>query len=284
MTTPLVYEITSAKSKKPVLSGEFTAEGIDIATLTPGEYTIKVKPVNKDIADAVDSSFTVYNRASGICPEGQQLFVIPGDNYIPADGRATVSFAVPSESYVHYAVATGSKIDRLDMIKVGAGYHDLTVDIPADADPAEIMLFMVKDVESVSRTIRLQRKADNELVIEGSSFRDNLLPGQPETWNFSIRPKGGDKGLQAALALDMYNKALDAIRPHSFNLSFPGLRTYVTANLRYIYTGVATNSYSTPLRFKDVPQLTVPQFRYGLDGIYIRGGAKNGSEQPYDEG
>ncbi len=274
VTTPLVYEITSAKSKKPILSGEFTAEGIDIATLTPGEYTIKVKPVNKDIADAVDSSFTVYNRASGICPEGQQLFVIPGDNYIPADGRATVSFAVPSESYVHYAVATGSKIDRLDMIKVGAGYHDLTVDIPADADPAEIMLFMVKDVESVSRTIRLQRKADNELVIEGSSFRDNLLPGQPETWNFSIRPKGSDKGLQAALALDMYNKALDAIRPHSFNLSFPGLRTYVTANLRYIYTGVATNSYSTPLRFKDVPQLTVPQFRYGLDGIYIRGGAK----------
>lgn len=275
VTTPLLYSITAANSKKPVLSGEFTSDSIDISSLRPAEYILVIKPVNEEVADSVSTSFTVYNRSTGLCPEGDALFILPVDPYITADNRVTVSFAVPSESYVHYALTSGSKIDVLDMIKVDAGYHDITLEIPSGIDRADVTLFFAKDVKTESGKVTFSRKLENKLIIEGSSFRDRMLPGQPETWAFSIKPENGDKGLQAALALDMYNKALDALAPHSFSFSFPLPYTFPSAYFRHIYGGFASNSYNPSLRFKNEERLQVPRLRYINQGYYhIRGGAK----------
>lgn len=54
-----------------------------------------------------------------------------------------------------------------------------------------------------------------ELSIETKTFRDKLLPGQQETWSFTIKGPKGDK-VSAELLASMYDASLDQFRPHQW--------------------------------------------------------------------
>jgi uncharacterized protein YfaS (alpha-2-macroglobulin family) len=57
-----------------------------------------------------------------------------------------------------------------------------------------------------------------DLKIETTTFRDQLQPGQDETWSFKIKGPKGDK-VSAELLASMYDASLDEFRPHSWNFN-----------------------------------------------------------------
>ncbi len=57
-----------------------------------------------------------------------------------------------------------------------------------------------------------------DLEIETLTFRDNLLPGTDETWNFKIKGPKGDK-VSAELLASMYDASLDQFKGHSWDFN-----------------------------------------------------------------
>jgi hypothetical protein len=71
-----------------------------------------------------------------------------------------------------------------------------------------------------------------------STFRDKLLPGQPETWTLSVSDRKGEKAA-AEIAATLYDASLDAIQPHSW----PELSTWYFSTVNpYAYR------WETPLQ------------------------------------
>ncbi len=58
----------------------------------------------------------------------------------------------------------------------------------------------------------------HELLIETTTFRDKLQPGQDETWSFKLKGTKGDK-VAAELLASMYDASLDQFRPQNWNFN-----------------------------------------------------------------
>ncbi|HXK00176.1 MAG TPA: MG2 domain-containing protein [Gelidibacter sp.] len=58
----------------------------------------------------------------------------------------------------------------------------------------------------------------SELTIETKTFRDQLQPGQDETWSFNIKGPQGDK-VSTELLASMYDMSLDQFQPHQWQFS-----------------------------------------------------------------
>ncbi|MCR4772965.1 MAG: alpha-2-macroglobulin [Prevotella sp.] len=118
---------------------------------------------------------------------------------------------------------------------------------------------------------------DKELKITWKTFRDKLTPGQRETWTLNIMQPDG-KPAKAQLMSVLYDKSLDMIKPHSWQLnneidsylpsaiwskiSNPSINLYEQANIkRLLYDEL---SFSRIIeKYTDL---------YSYRGIRVRGG------------
>ncbi|MCD8281809.1 MAG: MG2 domain-containing protein [Prevotella sp.] len=109
--------------------------------------------------------------------------------------------------------------------------------------------------ESLSRPVK-----DCSLNIELNTFRDRLVPGEPEEWTFTVSRSDG-RPARAQIMAVMYDKSLDAIYPHSWQLNHT---PYYTAPV--VYQGAAYNRGAKHLygeqgiRYSSVPALLFWRF------------------------
>lgn len=83
----------------------------------------------------------------------------------------------------------------------------------------------VRDGKMYAHTMEIRRPLpDKRLVMKWSTFRDRLTPGQKEEWRLNITTPDG-KPAKAQLLSVLYDKSLDQITPHSWNLGvgFPSI-------------------------------------------------------------
>ena len=79
----------------------------------------------------------------------------------------------------------------------------------------------VKNGKAYQHTERIARpEPDTRLQTTWTTFRDRLLPGQRETWTLNIAQPDG-KPAKAQLLATLYDKSLDALRPHNISFRLP---------------------------------------------------------------
>ena len=100
---------------------------------------------------------------------------------------------------------------------------------------------------------------DNHLKLEWRTFRDRLTPGQQEEWTLTIRQPSG-KVADAQLLATLYDKSLDQILKHDFNLetSIPLSQPYVS--WLGLNGGSSLLSYSVQPNTVFLPKLSYAQF------------------------
>lgn len=277
---PLNWALTHKEDT--VASGQFSGE-IDLSDIKPASYLLSVSAEDSVLADPAMTSVTVYNRASGIVPDKSALFV-PVTNYsVGADGKADVEYATADHAtYIYYCVHADNVTTPVSLAKADAGYYSLGVELPEGAERGTLCLYTVKDCKTYSLNVTLSRKKDDGLKIVGECFRDNLVPGANETWNISVRNADGSP-VNAALALDMYNKALEALAPHSFAVSrqMPVFHSFIHANYPHKYDGYTRLSQT--LKSLKNAKFISPYFLYlGGRGIYDYASAVTNGSVLYD--
>lgn len=73
---------------------------------------------------------------------------------------------------------------------------------------------------------------NKQLTIKASTFRDELLPGQDEKWEFTITGKGADQ-LAAEICAGMYDASLDQFAPNNWGL-WPYRSNYYYNNMHTV--------------------------------------------------
>ncbi len=225
-----------------LLKGEVGAS-INLTGIEPGEYTLKVMSQNVNLADTASCDFTIYNTSTDVVPGNNPVWVLQNSCALPASGKAAIDILMGCknpDTYYYLVLADYNQIFRLTPQQQGKGYSHLEIEVPAEYSNGSLYIVGVKDCQEFRQSISLTRKVDTKLTLTGESMRDKLVPASEETWTLKVLNPDGTP-VQAAIVLDMYNKALEAIEPHSISLgqgysqaSYSQLRIDMPYNYTYV--------------------------------------------------
>ncbi len=261
---PLEWSLTT--DKDTIASGAFEGS-IDLKNIRPATYKLNIFPADPSLADTVNTNITVYNRASGIVPDDATLYLPISSYRTDSNGKALLEFAnAKNNTYIYYLIKTKDSSSPLKMTKVESGYHNLEVNLPTGCNQANVYLYTLKDCNLTSAIAEIKRDVNTNLHIEGESFRDGLIPGAVETWRIRIVNADG-KPLEAALALDMYNKSLESLAPHSFNISRPMIWRDRFIGANYPNNYIRSVNVSQNPQFLKMAEFVAPTFN--LYGYYL---------------
>ena len=115
---------------------------------------------------------------------------------------------------------------------------------PEYGEGARVFVAFIRNGELHQQTISVhQPKPDKRLLMEWSTFRDHLQPGQDETWTLTVKHPDGSPA-DACLMARLYDASLDAFTSSSwhFGLHFDRrLPSATTYNLRYYVNSLYYN-------------------------------------------
>ncbi len=244
---------------------------IDLSKTKPAIYDLVIKSADAELAAPASVQITVYNKSTGIVPENFVLWAPKTSYTAGTDGEVEVMYANAfDDTYIYCYITNDEKTERPLVMKAKKGYNTYKLKMADGAQTTKLRMYTVRNEKFNSAEISLKRDVKAGLKITGESFRDNLIPGTKETWKIRITD-AYNKGCQSALVLDMYNKALDAVKSQRQGLWFPHYDYTSWLNTDCPYRSVLNCYYSqsTVSSGKNVSVFS-PEFNF-YDKLYPNG-------------
>lgn len=201
-----------------------------------GKYVIELNTKDRFGQDVKDIQYiTLYSQEDKNISD-QQLFEITTNKSTYKIGdEAIVKFSSASEDItITVDIEKNHKIIETKLIKLSK--NSKTIKIPVTKEDlggfSISYSYLNYNGYQSGATIIPVPYEPTELSIETKTFRDKLLPGQQETWSFTIKGPKGDK-VSAELLASMYDASLDQFRPHQWYFDPINRPTYYTQSKRH---------------------------------------------------
>ena len=228
--------------------------------LTSGVHTLEA--ICKQ--DTLQQKFTLFCMNDQRPVEATTHWSYQTARVFPRDGKPVYVQVGSSENGVHivYSVIAGNKLLDKGAWEIGDSIVTLPFTYkPEYASGVVINYCFVKNGVCYHNNMTIARPLpEKKLNIAWKSFRNRLTPGQKEEWTLNITTPDG-KPAQAQLLSVLYDKALDQITKHVWNLSLGLYQTYPncywTNNLGFSEIGL-TASY--PTKYYEEAELSVDRF------------------------
>ncbi|MCM1137139.1 MAG: hypothetical protein NC453_00990 [Muribaculum sp.] len=218
---PITYDVML--DSVTVLSGLMHSNNhtIDLSSLKSGKYNFRFCLEDKELANIVSKSTVLYRNTDKTTPKPDALLWSPIKD-VTADekGNGKWLYATNCDTYFLLTLWGNDSIlsQKWEMISVGMNYLDIK--LPEGIDEAKLTIACTGNYRSAEETITVKRDVTRKgIKFITESFRDRILPGSEETWKFKVVDESGNSK-QAAVILDMYNTALDALAKTNWNLQF----------------------------------------------------------------
>ena len=236
-----------ADAGKPVRLPQTLASGAHRLEATCGTDTLKQDFVVFSMDDRrppVSTDDWFYQSAEMFPNNGDPVYIQVG--------------ASDADQYILYSVFAGNMLIKEGVIRQSNALTTWKLTYKEKyGDGLRINFVWVKDekVHSHSATIR-RPEPDRRLRLSWTTFRNRLEPGNDEQWTLSVlRPDG--RPAEAQLMAVLYDKSLEAILPHSWNLQ-PRLPRFIP----YVYWGFRNLEEATYQKtsFAKYPQIDIEPF------------------------
>ena len=217
------YTIATADNKK-----------LDFSALKrSGHYRLKLTADNHQgvVADYVCYFYFSVNKPEAIANMSQWLTQVntkgePGEQaeFLVAGGD--------KESSVYFEVIHQSKVVEAKWIKTGMIPQKVTFPIQeAHRGGFAVQISMVQNNRIYSSLSPVNVPFTNkELNVQLATFRNQLLPGESETWTMQVSNRKGEKEM-AEIVASLYDASLDALNPHDWSV----VGIYPTGLYSYLY-------------------------------------------------
>ncbi|MDE7388199.1 MAG: hypothetical protein K2M97_02980, partial [Muribaculaceae bacterium] len=222
----------------------------DWAALPSALYKVVIAPADAAMADTLVVSDVALFRASDAMPPMSAALWVPetkinsGDNLLIGTSW--------SDSHIRYVLWTPDSVIERRWLTPSVGNFTVPVSLPDGVDDATLTLWTLRDYELTTRSVSVKRAdAVRSLRLQISSLRTNVIAGDREQWTITVTDNLGRPVNDAAVVLDVYAKALDALRPHSLDL-------HPMSGARWAYgvlSGNLYDQYSRSARYPAMPQL-----------------------------
>lgn len=192
--------------------------------------------------DTLEQKFVTFSVKDNKAPYKTHDWFYLSSNDFPLDGSPVYLQAGSSDDYQHvvYSIMTGSKVLESGSAELKGKLFTRKFTYKEEyADGLRLVFGWVKDGEvyTHSETIRRPVKS-RKMTLSWKTFRDRLVPGQQEEWTLTILDPDG-KPAKASLAAVLYDKSLDQLYPHTWDLSLGynyriPFSTFVTADGNFV--------------------------------------------------
>lgn len=234
-TLRFTNELHTLRSELPTVHYRFTSGGkVHLEGTTPTDSVIELAPRLASLPSGrYELDYTVKYRDS-LSYVGQMalylfdthdskvsdlrapLLLSAGDGKYGAGKTPVVYYATSlPDAYIYYSVYSQRGPIASGVLRPKAGaLCTLPIDIskePTEPEEINVQLYTVRDGRFLREEVTLQRtQPEKELQITWDSFRDRLKAGDKETWSFTLRDDKGRPAEGVAVAVWMYDAALEA--------------------------------------------------------------------------
>ena len=265
VTLPVEWRLAAATDTVTGHS-ELTPDGLklDIDGITPGYYRLSIVPADTAMCAPldIDTRMTLYSLRRNALP-AEAALLLPRTSFECAPGEvAGVTVGVGRQRYV-YAVEAGTDgLGRVYKYHLDAGFHKLSLPMPAKADKVKYTLVTVLDGECSYAEVSLTAPDPVTLKIEADTMRDRLTPGAGESWRLRVTRSDG-RPVDATMLATMYNHALDALYGLDWISKLPRFESGISDRLYMFMPYSSGTSFALPLRgIRPGFDTSSPDFRY----------------------
>ena len=230
------YMITDS-NKKLVKTGTFVSDKpqVDLGDLPSGQYTIEAQ-IAGDTTTKAQATLIAYRTTDKKAPIDDTAMWIP-DKGKQVDNKNVAHVLIGTsspESHIYYVACSRNRELSRGWLKYGPGMHDFKIQIPNEPDEYVTLNFynVYKGKVSQKECMLTSTLYAQKLKVRVTSFRDKLVPGVKEKWQFTLLDQD-NKPVQAAMMLEMFDKALHELSPNDWKF-----------NPQYNYSDVATLLHS----------------------------------------
>ena len=184
-----------------------------------GKYIAILKTQDKDGNEIVDKVFfDIYSPTENIVADNKLIDVfVDKESYQPNNQVKLKMGSSAHNIYLRVLIEKAQKIisDKRYLLK--NTYETITVPVTQNnlgGFAIHYSLNAFNDVTNGNISVKVPYPS-KQLEIETITFRDKLLPGQKETWQFKLKGPKGDK-VAAEMLAAMYDASLDAFTPHQW--------------------------------------------------------------------
>ncbi|HIX26413.1 MAG TPA: hypothetical protein H9859_02060 [Candidatus Barnesiella excrementigallinarum] len=213
-----------------------------------------------------ECNFVLYSEKDKQPPCFAEIWLPRTD--ITAQVGETVKIPVGTslrEGYIFYSIYTPDHLVETRILKLSNRCKTLSLKFDESFDGlATVSLLVVRDGEMKTAQVTIRKAVpDRQLKIKTSSFRDKLLPGNLEKWDFAVTDAQG-KPVTARFMTEMFDASMQAISSHDwhFNAPVPMQQMRISArpstNYHYNHT---VQSIIRP-KLLNYPSETATQFLY----------------------
>ena len=189
-----------------------------LASLPSGRYELDYTVKYRDSLSYVGQMalYLFDTRDSKVSDLRAPLLLSAGDGKYGAGKKPVVYYATSlPDAYIYYSVYSQRGPIASGVLRPKAGaLCTLPIDIskePTEPEEINVQLYTVRDGRFLREEVKLQRtQPEKELQITWDSFRDRLKAGDKETWSFTLRDDKGRPAEGVAVAVWMYDVALEA--------------------------------------------------------------------------
>ena len=178
------------------------------------DYTVKYRDSLSYVGQMALYLFDTHD--SKVSDLRAPLLLSAGDGKYGAGQKPVVYYATSlPDAYIYYSVYSQRGPIASGVLRPKAGaLCTLPIDIskePTEPEEIDVQLYTVRDGRFLREEVTLQRtQPKKELQITWDSFRDRLKAGDKETWSFTLRDDKGHPAEGVAVAVWMYDAALEA--------------------------------------------------------------------------
>lgn len=219
--------------------------------------------------DTLQQKFTLFSMKDTHPVEPTTEWYYQTAKTFPRDGKPVYIQVGSSENGAHivYSIIAGNKLLEKGAWELGDSIVTLPFTYKEEYASGIVLNYsFVKQGKCYTRMMSIARPLpEKKLNIAWKTFRNRLTPGQKEEWTLKITTPDG-KPAKAQLMSVLYDKSLDQIAPHFWNLS---LDFYQSLPNCYWKHNLTFRSFYLngvyPTKYYDEKQLDVDKF----DGKYF---------------
>ena len=172
--------------------------------------------------DTLQQKFTLFSMKDTHPVEPTTEWYYQTAKTFPRDGKPVYIQVGSSENGAHivYSIIAGNKLLEKGAWELGDSIVTLPFTYKEEYASGIVLNYsFVKQGKCYTRMMSIARPLpEKKLNIAWKTFRNRLIPGQKEEWTLRITTPDG-KPAKAQLMSVLYDKSLDQIAPHSWNLS-----------------------------------------------------------------
>ena len=172
--------------------------------------------------DTLQQKFTLFSMKDTHPVEPTTEWYYQTAKTFPRDGKPVYVQVGSSENGAHivYSIIAGNKLLEKGAWELGDSIVTLPFTYKEEYASGIVLNYsFVKQGKCYTRMMSIARPLpEKKLNIAWKTFRNRLTPGQKEEWTLKITTPDG-KPAKAQLMSVLYDKSLDQIAPHSWNLS-----------------------------------------------------------------